>query len=243
VRQLLPDTRDDFDVRLLTARSNRTPPPDRPWTMANMVMSADGAHAVDGRSAGLAGPADKLVFHTLRASADAVLVAAGTARQERYGRPARRVDLRLPGEANSDSPAPRLVVLTRSLFIPDDQPFLGGDGVDPLVLHPMGAGPRAVPSGVELRGVPHGEDGGVDLAEAMRILREEGMQQVLCEGGPTLLGSLHRQGLLDELFVTISPRLVGGDELGLLGPVPAKPAEMRIHRLLEADGFLFVTYR
>jgi riboflavin biosynthesis pyrimidine reductase len=211
--------------------------------MANMVMSADGAHAVDGRSAGLAGPADKLVFHTLRAAVDAIVVAAGTARQERYGRPAKRGDLRLPGEANSDSPAARLVVLTRSLFIPDDQPFLRGDGQDPLVLHPVGADRRAVPGGVELRELPRASDGGVDLVEAMRVLRQEGMDQVLCEGGPTLLGSLQRAGLIDELFVTISPRLVGGDELGLLGPVPAEPDDMRIHRLLEADGFLFATYR
>ena len=65
---------------------------------------------------------------------------------------------------------------------------------------------------------------------------------MLCEGGPSLLGQLHRLDLIDELFVTVAPALVGGDAVGLLG-MPNEPTAVRLHRLLEDDGALFCTYR
>ena len=50
----------------------------------------------------------------------------------------------------------------------------------------------------------------VDLAVAVDDLRSRGYHRVLCEGGPTLLGSVVGHGVLDELCLTISPVLVGG---------------------------------
>src|SRR5258706_6627171 len=49
-----------------------------------MIASVDGAIMVDGRSGGLSGPADRLVFSVLRSLADVIVVGAGTARAERY---------------------------------------------------------------------------------------------------------------------------------------------------------------
>lgn len=56
------------------------------WLAINMVMSLDGAISVDGRSGGLAGPADRAMFLGLRAAAEVVLVGAETVRVERYHR-------------------------------------------------------------------------------------------------------------------------------------------------------------
>lgn len=50
------------------------------WLAINMVMSLDGAISVDGRSGGLAGPADRAMFLGLRAAAEVVLVGAETVR-------------------------------------------------------------------------------------------------------------------------------------------------------------------
>lgn len=50
----------------------------------NFVASADGAVAVDGLSAGLSSPTDKAVFRVLRMVCDALLVGAGTFRDENY---------------------------------------------------------------------------------------------------------------------------------------------------------------
>ena len=209
--------------------------------MANMVMSIDGAHSVAGRSRGLGSPADRRVFHTLRAASDAVLVAAGTARQERYGRPTTWPELLPRRRELGLEDAPRLVVVTRRAEIPADQPFLGGEGPVPLLVHPDGADVAAVPDGVELRAAGRGGD--VDLAEALASLQHDGIRQVMCEGGPHLLGQLHRAGLVDELFVTISPQLVGGSALGLLGPVEEAPHRLALHPVLEEDHDLLLTYR
>ncbi len=59
--------------------------------------------------------------------------------------------------------------------------------------------------------VESGPDGRVDLPALLRSLREEGVRALLCEGGPTLHGALQAAGLVDELFLTIAPKLAGGE--------------------------------
>ncbi len=240
MRQLVPELHDDADLVVLDDRTDRVAPGRRPWVMANMVMSIDGAYAVEGRSGGLGSPGDRAVFHRLRGAADAILVAAGTARAERYRRPQvdeatvrRRRALGLRDQ-------PRLVIVSASLQFPADLPLLAGPGEEPLVLHPGAADGSEVPDGVELRAVG---DTSLDLGDALNGLRGDGIELVLCEGGPSLLGQLHAQDLLDELFVTISPNLVGGASVGLLGHHPAHLRAMSLHRVLEQDGSLFCTYR
>lgn len=237
---LLPEAVTPFDIGSLRDRKDRPAPETRPWVMANMVMSADGAHAVGGRSGGLGGPADREVFHTLRAASDAILVAAGTARAERYRRPSSSPEVRAERRAQGLSDAPRLVVVSRRAHIPEDQPFLTGEGPDPLVAHPHDADATLLPDGVEPLAVGHG---GVDLRALLEHLRSQGVEQVMCEGGPTLLGQMHQEDLLDELFLTLAPQLVGGSAVGLLGPIEQLPRTVRLHRLLEDDGVLFLTYR
>ena len=86
----------------------------------NMIASVDGRIAVDGHSAALGGPADRALFHALRARADAVMVAAGTLRAERYGPIIRnagvrqlRVDQGLPEQ-------PLAVIVSRGLDLDPD---------------------------------------------------------------------------------------------------------------------------
>jgi 5-amino-6-(5-phosphoribosylamino)uracil reductase len=241
MRQLLPRPLDPVDLDVLEDRTDRIPPDDRPWVMANMVMSVDGAYAVDGRSGGLGSPGDRSVFHRLRSAADAVMAAAGTARAERYRRP-RLDDAAVERRrARGLRDHPRLVLVSASLTLPDDLPLLSGEGDVPLVVHPAGAPTDAVPDGVELRAVGSGDE--VDLVAAMQGLRRDGVEVLLCEGGPSLLGQLHTADLLDELFVTFSPSLVGGATVGLLGRHAALQRPVHLHRLLEEEGSLFATYR
>ncbi len=230
MQQLIPDLRTVDDPAVLIAADDRHPPAGRPWVMANMVMSIDGAYSRDGRSAGLSGDADRAMFAALRTLADVVLVAAGTARAERYRRPAA-----VPGHGSA-----RLAVVTRSARIPDDQPFLSGEGPDPIVFHPSDADTSSVPSGVELRASGTTD---VDLAGSLANLRSDGAELVLCEGGPNLLGQLVGAGLLDELFVTLAPTVVGGDHVGLIGANGPFATSFDLHRLIEDDGFLLLCYR
>lgn len=91
--------------------------------------------------------------------------------------------------------------------------------------------------------VKSGPEGRADLPALLRSLSEEGVRAVLCEGGPTLHGSLQADGLVDELFLTIAPKLSGGG-------VPPRILEgelddvipLELAWLLEEDGELFARY-
>jgi riboflavin biosynthesis pyrimidine reductase len=91
--------------------------------------------------------------------------------------------------------------------------------------------------------VESGPEGKADLPALLRSLREEGVRALLCEGGPTLHGSLQSAGLVDELFLTIAPKLGGGAvaprilEGELDDVVP-----LELAWLLEEDGELFARY-
>ncbi len=90
--------------------------------------------------------------------------------------------------------------------------------------------------------VESGPRGKVDLPALLRSLREEDVKTLLCEGGPTLHGALQAAGLVDDLFLTIAPKLVGGIAPRILeGDLPGvEPLEL--NWLLEEDGELFARY-
>ncbi|HEX9967964.1 MAG TPA: dihydrofolate reductase family protein, partial [Solirubrobacterales bacterium] len=84
----------------------------------------------------------------------------------------------------------------------------------------------------------------VDLAEALRHLRRErGVRALLSEGGPRLYGQMEAAGLVDDLFLTTSPKLAGGEAPRIIeGELPGV-APLELAWLLEEDGELFARYR
>jgi riboflavin biosynthesis pyrimidine reductase len=110
----------------------------------------------------------------------------------------------------------------------------------------IGAGTKRVEGyeGLEKRlvVVESGPQGRADLPALLRSLREEGVKALLCEGGPRLHGSLQALGLVDELFLTIAPKLTGGGAPRILeGELPGV-APLQLAWLLEEDGELFARY-
>ena len=84
----------------------------------------------------------------------------------------------------------------------------------------------------------------VDLAVTLDALPTRGFSKVLAEGGPSLNGQLAAAGLLDELCLTLSPLLAGGDAKRILaGPGLVTVPGWRLHSLCEQDGFLSLRYR
>ena len=59
-----------------------------------MVSTLDGKATIDWRTQGLSTEVDRQLFHHLRTQADAVMVGAGTVREERYGRMTKNDELR-----------------------------------------------------------------------------------------------------------------------------------------------------
>jgi len=95
---------------------------------------------------------------------------------------------------------------------------------------------------VPLAGAIVGDDP-VALVELLRA--EHGVRSILCEGGPTLNSSLMDLGLVDELFLTLSPQLVGGrDPLTIVaGPELDPPPQLELLSLVEGGGDLLTRWR
>lgn len=225
MRQLFPECVDA--VEPLDVYRDLPVVPGRPAVRLNMIASIDGATAVDGRSGGLGGPADRKVFAALRSLADVVLVAAGTARAENYG-PAR-----VP-----------IAVVSGSLRLDWDRPFFTDAIERPIVVTSGRAPAEAMKQARAVADVLVAGDAVVDVAEAVSQLGERGFAHVLAEGGPTFNGVLAAAGLLDELCLTSAPLLVSGEAKRILaGPALQPPPELVLRSLCEEDGYLFSRYR
>jgi riboflavin biosynthesis pyrimidine reductase len=86
-----------------------------------------------------------------------------------------------------------------------------------------------------------------DPRVALRVLRERyGCRQVLSEGGPELNDALLRASVLDELFLTLAPKIVAGEGKTIVdGPQHPKGAmpNLQIVTLYEHEHELFFRYR
>ena len=216
--------------------------PDRLWVRANMIASVDGAITVDGRSGGLSGPADRLVFSVLRSLADVIVVGAGTARAERY-RQAQPAELWQRLRAGG-SPAPPVAVITRRLDLDLTGPLFGPGPARTIVLT-SGLAPeqRLAAAGRVADVIVTGQDN-VTAAAVVEALAGRGHRKILVEGGPSWLGQLTAERLLDELCLTISPVIEGGHSSKRMthSTGPADLTGLRLAALLEDDGFLLSRY-
>lgn len=91
--------------------------------------------------------------------------------------------------------------------------------------------------------VESGQGEWADLSSLLGSLHEEGVRAVICEGGPTLHGSLQVAGLVDELFLTIAPKLAGSGAPNILEGGLSEVMGLELAWLLEQDGELFARYR
>lgn len=217
-------------------------PPDRPYVVCNFVSSADGRATAAGRTALLGGPGDREAFHLLRTQADAVLAGTGTLRVERYGALTREPRFAEIRAAEGRPELPLGVVISRSGDIPFDIPMFA-DARQPIAVYAPAA--ARIPR-VEARLTVHAVAGGDDqLPRVLRSLRtDHGVRSLLCEGGPALFSALLRAGVVDELFLTLAPTLVGGAELGVTTPADlGSLISLRLVAALHYESNLFLRYR
>jgi 5-amino-6-(5-phosphoribosylamino)uracil reductase len=218
-------------------------PAHRPYLVLNMVTTADGAATVAHRTAPISSPADRQLFHELRAHVDAVMVGAGTVRIERYGRLVSDPQYRERRVARGLAPDPLAVVASRRLTLTSDLPLLADPHSRVVVLTASDAELSGCAADVSyLRPTP-GEE--VDLSAMLARLRtEHGVRSVLCEGGPTLNTALLPAGLVDELFLSITPALAGSaGSLSIVDRAPlVEPVGLELVWLLESQSQLFARY-
>ncbi len=209
----------------------------------NMVESVDGAASNDGRSGGLSSPADKALFRQLRAAAEVVLVGASTVRVERYGPPKLTDGARAAREAAGMAPVPVLAIVTASCRLDVNTPLFTEAEIRPVVLTVSTADEESRARIAERADVVIAGDARVELGTALDKLAEHGWTNILCEGGPSLVGELLVEDLVDELCVTLAPLATSGGAPRIAHGAPLDPpVRFELRSVLEEDAFLFLRY-
>jgi riboflavin biosynthesis pyrimidine reductase len=235
------------------------PPAERPYVFANFVSSIDGvvSFGIPGRAqASLISrghPGDRFVLALLRGVADAIVVGAGTLRNEpgatwspeaafpeggtafadlraRMRKPVRALTVLVSGSGAIDPPAPALVEGAPVVVLTTER------GVSAL---------EELPRHVEVRTLTHGT-----TDEMIAIAAEESRGTlILTEGGPTLFGQFLRERAVDELFLTVAPLVTGrardDPRLSLVEHAAFGPEDAPRPRLLStkaAGDFLFLRF-
>ena len=191
----------------------------------NFVESADGVVALPdapGESGGVisgGSDMDRFLMGLLRACADAVLIGAGTLRAS-------------PDDLwTADAIHPRSAEL-----------YARVGKLKPPLYVVSGSGMISAPKqGATLL------TGKLTPQQIVERLKGYGHRRILCEGGPGLFGELAAAGLVDEIFLTLSPRLFGrfaGDGRKALAEArDLRGMELRLRSLRRAGSHLFLRYK
>lgn len=194
-----------------------------------MALTLDGEVAAqDGTSQWITGPTAREDAHLLRAESDAIMIGAGTLRQDNP-----RLTVRLPHRlrrpstknltSHLRSPTPVVIMGKRNLFpAPSRTPDMTSNpSCPPIQNSPLGENPETVWVSTEPIEVcsknlvaPCDQRGWPDLEFVLTKLGEQGMLDILCEGGPTLAASLWERGLVDRGVWYLGAVLAGGTGSG-----------------------------
>jgi riboflavin biosynthesis pyrimidine reductase len=230
-----------------------------PILYANFVETLDGVVAIrseprTNRLVSGDSEADRFVMGLLRACADSVLLGSGTLHgspksvwtaegaypdgAEAFAELRRRLGL---------APDPELAVLTATGALEPEHPALERGAVVLTTRDGAALCRHKLSESVEV--VVVAGESAVDPAEAVAVLQERGRRSILSEAGPHVFGSLFAAGLVDELFLTVSPLLAGrsprGERLGLVEGeelLPARAEPARILGVRRDEAHLFLRY-
>lgn len=209
------------------------PPPDRPYVLLNMVMSADGKVVIEGTEQGIGSKTDQRLMRELRVNADVALNGANTLRAS--GTSSRLGD---PGleQLRLDRGKPRYpiaAVWSRSGDLPLHRVFFTARDFE-AAIYLAAAVPRERYEAIVATGrpvyqlPPASSDGAGDLAAMLSHMRHElDAKVLLCEGGPTTNAEFFARGYVDEFFLTLGPVVIGGrDTLTAVEGPHAFPREL-----------------
>jgi riboflavin-specific deaminase-like protein len=215
----------------------------RPYVVANFVSSLDGRTSVTGISGGLSDAGDRAMFWALREAADAILVGTGTLEAESYGRMIKDPALRARRREQGLRPEPLACILTRSGRLPLDIPLFSEPEAHVIVFTGDEVELGDSSAWVEVVRLPPAE---LDFAHALSHLASEyEVRALLCEGGPSVLSALLREDVLDELCLTLAPKLLGGGTATAITAGPELPefAQACLAGVIERQGTLFLRYQ
>ena len=209
---------------------------------ANFISSIDGAATHEGRTRGLNNADDKKVFDMLRMMCDVLLVGAGTVRREGYD------ELRLEDSAvawrleHGLAAQPTLAVVSGRLGLTPEMPALAQAPTRAIVFTNGESSLEQRQRLSRTADVLVCGKSAVDPHAMLAALARRALFQVLCEGGPHLLGTLIEADCIDELCLTLSPVVENGDAGRITAGAALTPRPMRLRHAITAGDMLMLRY-
>ena len=184
---------------------------DRPHVSVNMAMSLDGRISTRTREQITLGTRhDRHLMDVLRAQSDAVIVGAGTVRLDGWPIRVRDDEVRRKRRASGRGAHPLNVVMTRSLDLPIRQSFFTSRETERIVYTTRQAPRARVDRFSRVADVVVLPRKTLSPAAVLADLHERGVRKALVEGGGELHFAFAREHLVDEIYITLTPRLIGG---------------------------------
>jgi riboflavin biosynthesis pyrimidine reductase len=242
----------------------RFPARPDPHVVANFVSTIDGVVSLgikdgtDSSTVSGRNPGDRFMLGMLRAAADVMMIGAGTLRASAGHQwtvasvAGTHLDAlrEYRGELGRPSEPAPLVVVTGSGQLPSHVALTRPE-TQPIVLTTRAGASNVATAFPKLRTLVVGDSRRIRGDQIVAALgRELGAGLVVCEGGPTLMGSLIGAGAAHELFLTVAPWIAGRDpshpRLGMVNDFVASPRALRSAALTSArraGSHLFLRYR
>ena len=219
----------------------------KPYTAINAVSTLDGRAALEGKSSTIGSAADRVIMRNIRCAFDAVLVGAGTLRAENLelAVPQRLAQRRRERGLREQ---PLSIILLGLAPLPKRRKLYKQQSL--VILGPKRVQAKHLPAAAAFRVLPERKGSGrVDIGGVLRVLEEEfGVGCLLVEGGPAVNRSFLSRGHVDELFLTLAPRISGdGNAPNIVAGPEALPDKVREAELVSvhgvAGGELYLRYR
>lgn len=216
---------EDLDYQNKVSNEN-----ELPYVVVNTVTTLDGKVSRDGTSSGIGSDVDRSVMRTIRSRVDAVLVGAGTIRAEKLLLTVTE-ELQDWRTSHGKSAQPLGIVLSRE-----------GKDLDPDTLKETTPNLLLLTE-KKLHKQRRPPDKSYSMKDHLKYLKDEhGVGSLLVEGGPTVNHLLFKEHLVNELFLTLSPKVHGGKDANLLDGKPVEIDDLELLSLYANGSELFLRY-
>lgn len=224
-------------------------PADRPFVTANFALTWDARISTRrGTPSDFSSKRDKRRLVEIRAQCDAVLVSAKTLAADNMQMGLPDETLRATRVRRKQAPYPTRVLLTNSGRI-DPKLRVFEKDFSPIVIFSTTRMPARTQAALApVADLWLHESASVNLRAMLATLRAEyGVKRLVCEGGAQVFRSLLTAGLIDELHVTLCPRIFGGLKAptltGIAGEFLPKSVALELRDLRVVEGECFLRYR
>lgn len=222
---------------------------ERPWVILNAAMTADGKIDTTARQGTkISSGSDWERVDRLRAEVDAVMVGGRTLLNEDPRLTVKSPELRLKRTQSGYPENPVKIGVISNASIQPEGKFMQS-GSERVILFTTRQTPENQVEKLRQAGaqVYLSESQRVDLAEAMRTLKANGIEMVLLEGGGTLNAAMFAAGLIDEVRLYIAPLIFGGADAPTLADGIGLSSDQAVHLELKnaealPDGGVLLNY-